>query len=423
MKHLILLADGMADHPIERLGGKTLMQCAYKPWMDMLARNGRTGKLQTIPKGFHPGSEVAITSIMGYCLNRVFEGRGPLEAASMGYEMKNGDLAIRCNLVSLENARLTSYKGGGVTTADAALLIGYLNEHLGNENVRFMAGIQYRHLLIVRGGSKHIVCALPHDHHGEEWHDLMVRSEDGWENRRETYKDETGTVQKRMTGLQTARLLNNLMEQSQVLLAKHPYNQVRLSRGELQANCIWPWSGGYRPLMEKMSHLYPQVTSGSVVAAVDLVQGLAHYAGLDIIKVKGATALPDTNYEGKAQAAIEALKWQDFVFLHVEAIDEAGHSGDIDLKLKTIEDFDKRIVKPIFREIEKWEEPVCIAVLPDHPTPVETGMHADEPVPFLIWHKKIKADSVQTFDEMSCKKGGYGLLRLHEFMQTLMGIR
>ncbi len=410
MKHLIILGDGMADHPVERLGGKTLLQYAHKPMMDHLAREGRTGRLITVPEGFPPGSEVANTAILGYDLNKVYEGRGPLEAASIGYEMRDDDLALRCNIITLEDGRIVTHNGGNLQTADAALLIDYLNEHLASDRVSFIAGIQYRHLLVIRGGSKHIVCAPPHDHPNEAWQPLLVKPCEG-------LADSDYAAAK-----ETADLLNDLILRSQELLSKHPYNLAKAQKGERQANSIWPWSGGYRPSMETLMEQYPQVKSGSVISAVDLIRGIGHYAGLDIVEVEGATGLADTNYEGKAQAAIEALRRQDFVFVHVEASDEAGHDGDLDLKLRTIEYLDQRLIAPIYKEVSAWEEPVCIAVLPDHLTPVEMRIHVGEPVPFLFWHRGIQPDSVASYDEVACVGGSYGLLRLQEFMQAFMSL-
>lgn len=414
MKHIIILGDGMADHPVERLGGKTLLQHADKPYMDMLARKGRTGRLITVPEGFPPGSEVANTAIMGYDLNKVYEGRGPLEAASIGYEMSEDDFAIRCNIITLENGRIITHNGGNLETQNADILIHYLNEHLANERVQFITGIQYRHLLVIKGGNKHILCAPPHDHPNEEWRPLLVKPEPG-------YEQEIGDG-KRLSPQETSDLINHLILESQKLLARHPYNLEKAKRGERQANSIWPWSGGYRPSMQTLMELYPQVKSGSVISGVDLIRGIGHYAGLDIITVDGATGLADTNYEGKAKAAIDALKKQDFVFVHVEATDEAGHDGDLELKLRAINYLDHRLIEPIYNEIRTWEEPVCIAILPDHPTPVEQRIHVNEPVPFLIYYKGIEPDDVQSYDEVTTVSGGYGLLKLQQFMETLMSI-
>ena len=418
MKHIIILGDGMADLPVERLGGKTLLQYAHKPMMDQLAREGRCGRLITVPEGFPPGSEVANTAILGYDLNKVYEGRGPLEAASIGYEMADDDFAIRCNIITLADGKIITHNGGNLETKDGDVLIKYLNETLakpinersGCERVKFITGIQYRHLLVIKGGSKHIVCAPPHDHPNEAWRPLLVKAEDCPEE------------PNRLTPQQTADLLNELILKSQDLLASHPFNIERAKRGERQANSIWPWSGGYRPSMETLMQQYPQVKSGTVISAVDLIRGIGHYAGLKIVEVEGATGLANTNYEGKAQAAIEALRQDDFVFVHVEASDEAGHDGDLELKLKTIEYLDQRLIAPIYQEVSKWAEPVCIAILPDHLTPVEMRIHVGQPVPFLIWHRGIDADEVQQYDEVSCVSGAYGLLKLDEFMHALMKI-
>jgi len=411
MKHIIILGDGMADHPVERLGGKTLLQYADTPYMDLLARKGKTGRLMTIPDGFHPGSEVANTSILGYDLNKVYEGRGPLEAASIGYNMSPEDLALRCNLITLSDGIIKNHHGGHLTTEEGTTLIKYLNEKLGNEYIQFIPGIQYRHLLIIKGGSKHIICAPPHDHPNEAWKPLLIKAEN--ENK------EDG----RLSPQETANLLNELIIKSQKLLTTHPFNLQRKDKQNDIANSIWPWGGGYRPQMRTLSEMFPQIHSGSVISAVDLIRGIGYYAGLEIIKVKGATGLANTNYEGKVEAALKQLREKDFVFLHIEASDEAGHDGDLQLKLQTIENLDHRAVEPIYNEVKKWDEPVCIAVLPDHPTPVEIRTHVKEPVPFLIWHPGITPDNVTQYDETSCVRGEYGLIYLQEFMHSLMEIK
>ena len=420
MKHIIILGDGMADLPVERLGGKTLLQYAHKPMMDQLAKEGRCGRLITVPEGFPPGSEVANTAILGYDLNKVYEGRGPLEAASIGYEMTDDDFAIRCNIITLEDGKIITHNGGNLETDDARILIDYLNEHLakpinnreGCERIKFITGIQYRHLLVIKGGSKHIVCAPPHDHPNEEWRSLLVQPD--------SVVSDSVAAPRRLTPQQTADLLNEMIVKSQELLAKHPYNLAKAAKGERQANSIWPWSGGYRPSMQTLMQQYPEIKSGAVISAVDLIQGIGKYAGLRIVKVSGATGLADTNYEGKAEAAIEALQNDDFVFVHVEASDEAGHDGDLELKLKTIEYLDQRLIAPIYNKVK--DQDVCIAVLPDHLTPVEQRIHVGQPVPFLIWHRGIEADSVQQYDEVSCVNGSFGLLKLDEFMKTFMSL-
>lgn len=413
MKHIIILGDGMADHPIGRLNGLTPLQAADTPYMDLLARRGRTGRLTTIPDGFHPGSEVANTAILGYDLNQVYEGRGPLEAASIGYELGADDLALRCNLITLTaDGKIKNHHGGHLTTAEGGELINFLQARLGNDKVEFVSGIQYRHLLVVHGGSKYIETVGPHDHPNEPWRPLRVRPMDN-------APEEPGHI----TAAETAQLLNDLIEKSQQLLPQAPLNQQRKAKGEDVANSIWPWGGGYRPAMKTLHELYPEVSSGAVISAVDLIKGIGHYAGLDIVNVPRATGLADTNYEGKVEAALTELYNKDFVFLHFEATDEAGHDGDLELKMRAIEYLDHRVVEPIYREVRTWQEPVAIAVMPDHPTPVEIRTHVKEPVPFLVWHRGIEPDRTMIYDEASCVSGGYGMLRLSEFMQTFMALK
>ena len=401
MKHIIILGDGMADHPLPQLGGRTLLQAAHTPWMDLLARQGRNGRLVTVAPGFHPGSEVANMSVLGYDLPTVYEGRGPLEAASIGVDLAPGDMAMRCNLVCLEGDLLKNHSAGHITTEEADTLIRFLQERLGDERVHFYTGVQYRHLLVIRGGDKRLDCTPPHDVPLQPWRPLLPKAECP-------------------EAQQTADLLDTLILRSQDLLRDHPLNKQRIAQGKDPANSIWPWSPGYRPQMEPFSARFPQVRSGAVITAVDLIRGIGRYAGLRRIDVPGATGLYDTNYEGKVRAALDALRTDDFVYLHIEASDEAGHEGDIVLKRQTIEDLDSRVVGPIYEAVKDWPEPVAIAVLPDHPTPCEVRTHTAEPVPFLIWHPGIEPDAVQTFDEVAACEGSYGLLREDGFIREFM---
>ena len=401
MKHIIILGDGMADHPLPQLGGRTLLQAAHTPWMDLLARQGRNGRLVTVAPGFHPGSEVANMSVLGYDLPTVYEGRGPLEAASIGVDLAPGDMAMRCNLVCLEGDLLKNHSAGHITTEEADTLIRFLQERLGDERVHFYTGVQYRHLLVIRGGDKRLDCTPPHDVPLQPWRPLLPKAECP-------------------EAQQTADLLDTLILRSQDLLRDHPLNKQRIAQGKDPANSIWPWSPGYRPQMEPFSTRFPQVRSGAVITAVDLIRGIGRYAGLRRIDVPGATGLYDTNYEGKVHAALDALRTDDFVYLHIEASDEAGHEGDIALKRQTIEDLDSRVVGPIYEAVKDWPEPVAIAVLPDHPTPCEVRTHTAEPVPFLVWHPGIEPDAVQTFDEVAACEGAYGLLREDGFIREFM---
>lgn len=414
MKHIIILGDGMADWPVKSLGGKTLLQTARTPYMDKLARMGRTGRLVTVAEGFHPGSEVANMSVMGYNLPKVYEGRGPLEASSIGVDLKPGEMAMRCNIICIEGDLLKNHSAGHITTPEADVLVKYLQEKLGNERVHFYTGVQYRHLLVIKGGDKRIACTPPHDVPLKPYRPLMVKPLPGTEH---ITQPEGGAE---LTPAQTADLINDLIVRSQDLLENHPINLKRKAEGKDPANSIWPWSPGYRPQMEPLAEKYPQIRKGAVISAVDLINGIGYYAGLRRLKVEGATGLYDTNYENKAAAALEALKTDDFVYLHVEASDEAGHEGDVDLKIRTIENLDSRAIGPIYEEVKDWEEPVAIAVLPDHPTPCELRTHTAEPVPFLIWYPGIEPDEVQTFDEVAACNGVYGLMKEDEFMNEFM---
>ena len=400
MKSIIILGDGMADEPIEALGGKTPMQYADTPYMDKLAEMGVTGRMKTVADGFHPGSEVANMAVLGYDLPTVYEGRGVLEAASIGYDLKPGEMAMRCNLICVEGDILKNHSSGHITTEEADELIRFLNEKLGSDRIHFYTGVSYRHLLVVKGGDKRRDCTPPH---GVPLHPFRPRM----------IKPEVPEAQ------ETADLLNNLILQSQEILKDHPVNLRRIAAGKDPANSIWPWSPGYRPAMQTMQEMYG-FKQGSVISAVDLIRGIGVYAGLEVIDVEGATGLYDTNYEGKAHAALEALKTNDFVYLHVEASDEAGHEGDVDLKIRTIENLDKRAIGILFEELQKWDEPVAIAVLPDHPTPCAIRTHTNTPVPFLIYKPGQEPDSVTRFDEFSVLEGKYGILEKDEFIKELL---
>ncbi len=401
MKHIIILGDGMADWTVKSLDNQTLLRHAHTPYMDTLARKGRTGRLITVAPGFHPGSEVANMSVIGYNLPKVYEGRGPLEAASIGVDLKPGEMAMRCNLVCIEGEILKNHSSGHITTEEADELIKFLQQELGNDTIHFYTGVQYRHLLVVKGGNKQLDCTPPHDVPLKPFRPLLVKP----------------LVPE---AKETADLLNNLILKSQELLRNHPVNLRRMAAGKDPANSIWPWSPGYRPQMEPLSVTYPSIRRGSVISAVDLIKGIGYYAGLRNIDVEGATGLYDTNYEGKVEAALKALKEEDFVYLHIEASDEAGHEGDVSLKLKTIENLDSRVVGPVYEEVRTWSEPVAIAVLPDHPTPCELRTHTAEPVPFLIYYPGIEPDSVERFDEVACVDGVYGLMKENEFMNEFM---
>lgn len=398
-KYIIILGDGMADEPIASIGNKTPLQAANTPNIDKLAKMGRCGMLDTIPRGFAPGSEIANLSVLGYDLNECFEGRGTLEAASMGVEIYDDEMAMRCNLICVEDGKIKSHSAGHISNEEARELILFLRKELGNERVSFHPGVSYRHLLKLKNGNKNLHCTPPHDVPGRDFSPLLI-------------KPEVPEAQ------ETAGFLNKLILKSQELLENHPINLKRAAEGKEKANSIWPWSPGYKPTMKKMTDIFP-INSGSVISAVDLIKGIGVYAGLKNIDVAGATGLYNTNYEGKARAAIDALKTDDFVYLHIEASDEAGHEGDVNLKIKTIEYLDNRIVKPIMDELLTWEEPVTIALLPDHPTPCVMRTHTNTPVPFIIYRTGNTPDETEIYDEFACKNGSYGLLKGNEFIREI----
>lgn len=400
MKHIIILGDGMADEPIAALGDRTPIQAADTPAMDWLAGAGRTGRLFTVPPGYEPGSEVAHLSLLGYDLSKVFEGRGTLEAASMGIPVENGEMAMRCNLICIDNGIIKNHSAGHISDAEAHELIAFLESKLGNDAIHFFPGVSYRHLLKICGGDKRLHCTPPHDVPGTPFRNVMIKAL--------TTEAED-----------TAKLINNLILKSQELLASHPVNLRRIAEGKDPANSIWPWSPGYRPAMDTLKVKYG-VKRGAVISAVDLIRGIGVYAGLEPIAVEGATGLYNTNYEGKAHAAIEALRnGYDFVFLHVEASDEAGHEGDYELKVKTIEALDHRICQPIIDATLEMDEPVTIALLPDHPTPCRLRTHTAAPVPFAIFRPGERPDRVPRFDEEVTQYGMYGTLYRDEFINAL----
>lgn len=399
MKTIIILGDGMADEPIEELNNKTPLQAARKPYIDLLAAKGKSGLLDTIPPGFHPGSEIANLSVMGYDVPKVFEGRGSLEAASMNIDIEPGEMAMRCNLICIENGKIKNHSAGHISSEEAAELIRFLDEKLNDGIVSFYPGVSYRHLLKMKGGNKNLKCTAPHDVLDTPFEQVLIKAADP-------------------EAEETAKYLNDLIYKSQELLKDHPVNKKRIAEGKDPANSIWPWSPGYRPQMQTLQTLFG-IESGSVISAVDLIMGIGKYAGLKLIHVEGATGLYDTNYEGKAQAAIDALKDDDFVYLHIEASDEAGHEGDYKLKTKTIEYLDSRVVKTIYEATKDWEEPITIAILPDHPTPCRLRTHTNNPIPFLIYRSNGDSDDVKVYDEFESAKGAYGLLVGREFMDTL----
>ncbi len=403
MKYIIILGDGMAGWPLESLSNRTTIQASDRPAINRLAELGRSGMLHTVPAAYEPGSEVANLAVLGYDLDLVFEGRGSLEAASMGIEIEAGEMAMRCNLITIEDEKIKNHSAGHISSEEAKILIDFLQKELGDEDVSFYAGVSYRHLFKMKGGCKDLHCTPPHDVLGTPFRDVMIKA---------TSPEAQATADR----------LNELTLRSQELLATHPINTQRVAEGKAPASSIWMWSPGYKPAMQTLSEKYG-LGSGSVISAVDLIKGIGVYAGLKVIEVEGATGLYDTNYKGKTEAAIEALRHDDFVFLHIEASDEAGHEGDAELKIRTIENLDKEVVAPIMEAAATLDDQLTIAVLPDHPTPCELRTHTREAVPFVIYNPTLSPDEVTQYDEVASAKGHWGELRGEEFIKALLNIK
>jgi 2,3-bisphosphoglycerate-independent phosphoglycerate mutase len=399
MKYIVVLADGMADEPIDAFNGLTPVMAAQTPVMDEICQLSATGLVHTVPEGFHPGSEIANMNILGYHPSKYFQGRGVLEAAALGIESGTDDLVFRCNLVSIEDDILVNHSAGHITTVEAAELIEALNENIGSDTVQFYPGTSYRHIMVIKGGCVDVKFTPPHDHPGKPARPLFP-------------------VATSAKGEETAALLNRLMEMSTEVLANHPVNIKRRANGKKTADCIWPWSPGYRPSFPSFKERFG-IASGAVISAVDLIHGIGKLAGLESIHVEGATGLHDTNYEGKAAAALESLQNHPFVFLHVEAMDEAGHEGDYELKKRVIEDFDRRLLKPLWEGLKTMTEPFSLLLLPDHPTPCILRTHTMSPVPFMLLKPGLNADKVLELNEESVKSGYFGEVKGENILEML----
>ncbi|MDD4162569.1 MAG: cofactor-independent phosphoglycerate mutase [Methanothrix sp.] len=391
MKLVVLLGDGMADLPLAVLKGKTPLQAANKPNMDRLARQGRNGLAQTVPQGFPPGSDVANLSVMGYSPGKHYTGRAPLEAAAMGVELAPDDIAFRCNFVTIEGGIMKDYSAGHITTEEGGELIKALQPVMPDR--RLYTGVSYRNLLVLKAGAK-AVCTPPHDISDQPVAGYQPSGPD-------------------------CELLTRLMEAARPVLASHPVNKKRISEGKRPANAIWLWGQGPAPTMPSFGEKYG--LKGAMISAVDLLKGIGRYAGLEVIDVAGATGNIDTNYEGKVEAALRALKHLDFVYLHVEAPDEMGHEGEIDLKVKAIELFDERVVGPVIEGLEKSGQDWRVLLLPDHATPISIKTHSRDPVPFTIAGKGIEPDGVRRFDEDAAKRGAYGLVEATKLVEMMTG--
>ncbi len=378
----------MADYPLPELGNLTPLQAAHKPNMDFIAKHGRNGIAKTVPDDKPPGSDVANLCIMGYDPVKYYSGRGPLEAASIGVDLGKDDIAFRCNLITEKDGILADYSAGHISSEEARILIEAVDKELGN-NCKFHAGVSYRHLLVMEHG-ENAVCTPPHDVVGQSIDDVLPHG-DGSE------------------------ILIDLIRASKPILENHEINTKRRKNGKNTANLIWPWGQGKAPDMPTFGELYG--ITGSIISAVDLLKGIGKYAGLQVIDVPGATGYLDTNFSGKAAYALESLEERDFVLVHVEAPDEAGHMGNIEAKIRAIEDFDDKVVGGMLGELGGDYR---ILVLPDHPTPIPVRTHTREPVPFALYSSSERADYVDRFDEFSAKEGVFGLVEGYRLMRLLV---
>ncbi len=391
MKFVVILGDGMADRPLAALDGKTPLRAAHTPNMDMVASKGRCALARTVPEGLPPGSDVANLSVMGYDPHKYYTGRAPLEAAAMGVQLGKDDTAFRCNLVTVINGIMKDYSAGHITSAEGRELIRALQPIIPGR--RLYAGVSYRHLLVLKAGEE-AVCTPPHDITDRPIEDYLPRGKD-------------------------AELLRELMEAAKPILAAHPINLKRIAEGLRPANMIWLWGQGPAPAMPTFMERFG--LTGAMISAVDLLKGIGIYAGLEVIDVPGATGTIDTNYSGKVEAALNALKRVDFVYLHIEAPDEAAHEGDLELKVRALELLDQRVVGPLIEGLKTSGEDWRVMLMPDHATPIEIRTHSRDPVPFAIIGKGILADGVQSFDEEAAKRGGYGVVEATKLMGIMLG--
>lgn len=388
IKYILLVGDGMADYPIPELGNKTPLEAASTPNMDCLAAQGMMGTVKTLREGLPLGSDVAILTLLGYNPAQYYTGRGPLEAANMGIELAKDETAARCNLVTIKDDLLLDYSAGHISSQEAGELIDFLNRRLGSPPQRFYPGVSYRHLLVLKGDFTSVEATPPHDIIGRPYREYLPEGEG-------------------------AEVFRELMAASYQILKDHPLNQQR----DKPANMIWLWGQGKAPTLPTLKERFG--ISGAVVAAVDLVKGLGRYAGLEVINVPGATGYLDTNYEGKVAAGLEVIKKVDFLFLHVEAPDEAGHSGVLKMKMEAIEAFDARIVGPLLKGLSDHKE-YRVLLMPDHPTPLSVRTHTAEPVPFCLFGSGVKSDETKAFNEVEARKGSVHLEQGWELITRLL---
>ncbi len=388
-KFVIIVPDGAADEPIEQLGGKTILEAAEIPNIDNISLTGRLGMVQTIAEKMTPGSDVAMMSLLGYDPQRFYTGRAPIEAVAMNIHLEPTDWVFRCNLVTIADDKMADHSAGHISTKEGAKLIEDLNKILGNKNIKFHPGVSYRHLCVIKGVEFDVYTEPPHDIIGRE-------------------------IAKNLPRGKNAEILLDLMARSKQLLADHEINKVRRDLGENPVSSIWLWGQGKKAAMESFQNRFG--LKGAAITAVDLVRGLAKLIGFDLIKVEGATGFVDTNYKGKAQAAIEALDKYDIVLVHIEGPDEAGHAGNAELKKKAVEQIDKHIVGPVYQALQKYDN-WRILVMPDHPTPVSSQAHSGRPVPFAMAGSGITAIVELPFSEEDAGQTGLKIDKGCELME------
>ncbi|MBN1912936.1 MAG: cofactor-independent phosphoglycerate mutase [Candidatus Omnitrophica bacterium] len=392
MKYILLVGDGMADYPIEELGGRTPLEAARTPNMDFIASGGQLGMVKTVPPKMNPASDVANISILGYDPKKYYSGRGPLEAANLGIRLEEDDVVFRCNLITASGDKLIDYSAGHISSKEADIIIKYINKKLGSGRFKFYSGVSYRHLLLVKGGKREklqdLKCVPPHDITG-------------------------GSIGKHLPRGKNAQAVIDLMRRSYELLQEHEINSVRIDLKENPANMIWLWGQGKKPDMPDFFSKY--AISGSVISAVDLIKGLGKILGLEVINVRGATGYYDTDYKAKARAALKSLEERDFVFVHVEAPDEAGHNGDLRQKITAIERFDQLVVGTVL-EAFKHKKDFRVLVLPDHATPISVKTHVSDMVCFAIYGKGIIPGDFLSYSEKEAGRSRLCFKKGHELM-------
>lgn len=396
MKYVIVIADGMADEPIKEINGETPVVHANTPNMDFIAKNGYTGLTKNVPDGKTPGSDVANTSIMGFDPS-MLKGRGPLEAPSVGVELNDDDVAFRLNFINIKDGAINDFTADHITTEEADELIKTLNEKFGDLG-KFYTGVSYRNLFVINDiEMEDLTSTPPHDVVGQQTSDNNLKPDN-----------------------EKSRIINKLMEDSIEVLENHPVNKKRVEEGKLPANMIWLWGQGSKPVIGNFQEKYG--LKGATITGVDLLKGISTYIGLDVIEVPGATAYFDTNYQNKVDYALESLKTHDVQFIHIEAPDEAGHEGNLPEKIRAIENIDSIILEKLLKELPNIDEEYTIAVLPDHPTPINVKTHTMTPVPFAIYSTSIKEpDATEVFSE-DMSKGKYGTIVGHTLLSEMIKI-